>query len=224
VAKFALAYISNLAVSVAALRTTRALRQDFLNGILRKEAWHFDSQNASSVAVLVTINGSRINNGIADKLASFFQNVTTFFAVFIVALAVQWKLALISLCVIPAMIIVMAICIPPDAKVESQVMRIYSKGASMAQEAISSIRTVHAFWAQPKLIQKYDDFLQQAHTAARPKSLLYGVFFSTQYFCIYCGVALAFWEGYRIFDSGEVSSVGPVFTYVPLTTAVVATF
>jgi ATP-binding cassette subfamily B (MDR/TAP) protein 1 len=74
------------------------------------------------------------------------------------------------------------------------------------------------------MIDKYNDFLQQAHTAARPKSLLYGVFFSTQWFCIYAGVTLAFWEGYRIFDSGEVSSVGPIFTYDPHTTTVIRTF
>ena len=51
-----------------------------------------------------------------------------------------------------------------DVKFESAIVRIYSEAATLAQEAISSIRTVHAFWAQQRLIRKYDTYLQEAHT------------------------------------------------------------
>lgn len=67
VAKLLLSYISTLAICIAAIRTTRDFRQDFLNNTIRKEIWHFDLQDASSVAVLVTTNGARVNKGIADK-------------------------------------------------------------------------------------------------------------------------------------------------------------
>ncbi|KAG4416086.1 hypothetical protein IFR04_010789 [Cadophora malorum] len=214
VGKLLLSYISTITICISAIRTTRDLRQDFLSHTLRKETWHFDLQDASSVAVLVTTNGSRINKGVADKLAFLIQYLAMFFAAFIVAIAIQWKLALITMSVIPAIFVITFGVIALDAPVEARIMKIYSKGGSIAQEAISTIRTVHAFWAQSKLISKYDKYLIAAHTEGKKKSIFYGVLFSTEYFCVYSGIALAFWKGYKMFRSGEIESVGTVFTVV----------
>ena len=93
-------------------------------------------------------------------------------------------------------------------------VRIYSRAAVLAQDAISSIKTIHAFGAQQKIVKKYDEYLQIAHMEGKKKSLIYGVLFSTQTFLVMSGTALAFWEGFRLFQSGEISSVGPVFTVV----------
>jgi ATP-binding cassette, subfamily B (MDR/TAP), member 1 len=211
-AKLLLSYVSTLSICIAGIRTTRDLREAFLNSLLRKEVWHFDTKNPSSVAILVTTNGARINKGIADKLAFLVQYVSMFFAAFLVALIRQWKLTLITMSVIPPIFLVMAIGIPIDVAIESRVMRLYSKGGSIAQEAISTIKNVHAFWAQSKIIEKYDALLQEAHIEGNKKSIVYGVLFSGEYFFIYSGVALSFWKGYRMFASGEIESIGPVFT------------
>lgn len=116
-----------------------------------------------------------------------------FFSAFVVALAVQWKLALITMSVIPAMFLITSICIAIDATQEARIVRIYSQASNLAQETISSIRTVHAFWARRKMVAKYDVFLEKAHKEAWMKSPNYGVLFSTEYFCIYSGIALCFW-------------------------------
>ena len=46
------------------------------------------------------IDGNRINQGIAEKLAAVFQGFALFFSSFIVALAVSWKLALIVMSIV----------------------------------------------------------------------------------------------------------------------------
>ncbi|KAH8587450.1 ATP-binding cassette, subfamily B, member 1 [Bisporella sp. PMI_857] len=214
IAKLVLTYVSMVTISISAIRTTRSLRQAFMNSMLRKEIWHFDHQDSSAVAVLVTTNGARITKGISDKLAITIQQSTTFFAAFIVALVVQWKLTLITITIVPVIVITTGVCVALDTKVESKVMRTYSRAASMAQEAISTIRTVHAFWAQSKMLTKYDVYLTEAHTEGRKRSLIYAIMFSSETFLIYSMVALAFWQGYRMFISGEVSNVGKVFTVV----------
>ena len=137
-----------------------------------------------------------------------------FLTAFIVALSVQWKLALIAMTIIPLIIVVTFIVLTLDTRIEARIIRIFSRAAVLAEEAFSSIRTVHAFWAQTKMSKKYDVLLQQAHTEGRKKGPLYGLIFATQYFSVYAGIAVAFWEGYRLYASGEVSNVGQVFTYV----------
>jgi ATP-binding cassette subfamily B (MDR/TAP) protein 1 len=140
------------------------------------------------------------------------QSLSTFFSAFIVALAVQWKLSLITLIIVPVIFLVIGGFIALDAPLEAKIVRTYSQASNMAQEVISSIRTVHAFEARTKLVGKYDDFLKQAHSTGNKKSPIYGVIYCVQYFCVYSGIALCFWQGFRMFQSGEIENAGQVFT------------
>lgn len=162
----------------------------------------------------MTTNGNRISQGISEKLAVTIQAIAMFLSAFVVALSIQWKLALIVMSIIPAILVTTFGVISFDAKYESRVIKIYSQAATLAQEAISSIRTVHAFWAHQRLINKYDVYLQDAHSVGNKKSILYGILFSTEYFFVYSGIALAFWQGFRMYLSGEVDNAGQVFKQV----------
>ncbi|KFY26995.1 hypothetical protein V493_03749 [Pseudogymnoascus sp. VKM F-4281 (FW-2241)] len=212
VAKLVLIYAATTCITISGMRTTRAIRRAFLDHLLRLEIWHFDTASNGAAATQVTTNGNRINQGIAEKLGLVVQCSAMFFSAFIIALAVQWKLALITMTIIPAIFIVVGITVAIDATLESRVVRIYSQGSVLVQEAISSIKTIHAFWAQEKMAEKYETFLQKAHIEGSKKSANYGIMFSVEYFCVYAGTALAFWQGHRMFQSGEIDNVGTVFT------------
>jgi ATP-binding cassette subfamily B (MDR/TAP) protein 1 len=53
-ARFVIVYVGNLCVSIAALRTTRAIRYAFLESTLRQEVWHFDKESNGSISSQVT--------------------------------------------------------------------------------------------------------------------------------------------------------------------------
>lgn len=214
IVRFAIVYFANVAISTAAIRTTAAIRRAFLEATLRQEVWHFDKISIGSAASQVTTNGNRINQGLADKLAYIAQGIGLFFSSFIIALAVQWKLSLIIMSIVPATIISVAGCIAADAPIEARITRIYSRAAVLAQEAISTVKTVHAFWAQEKLTEKYNVYLEEAFQEGKKKSPIYGILFSTEWFLVLSGTALAFWQGFRMYASGEIGSVGTVFTVV----------
>ena len=54
VARFVIVYIANVTVSLAAIRTTRAIRRTFLEKTLRQEVWHFDKPENGSISTQVT--------------------------------------------------------------------------------------------------------------------------------------------------------------------------
>lgn len=110
--------------------------------------------------------------------------------------------------------IVTGICIAVDAKQEARITKTYSQAASLAEEAFSSIRTIQAFWAYSKMSDQYNEFLEAAHNEGKKKSPNYAVLFSTEYFCVYSGIALSFWQGFRMYQSGEIANAGTVFTVV----------
>ncbi|KAF5988022.1 major facilitator family transporter protein [Fusarium bulbicola] len=214
VGKFVLSYLATLTVTVSGIRTTRVLRQRFLEHLLRTEIWYFDTANVGSPATQMTTNVTRINQGIAEKLSLLIQGLAMFVSSFVVAIAVQWKLALITLTVVPLFFFIIGFGMTLDAPIEAKVQGSYSQANVFAQEVMASIRTVHTFWAQGRMTVRYDDYLKEAHVHGKKKSFMYGVMSSSTYFCMYAGNALAFWQGFRMYQSGEIDSVGTVFTVV----------
>ncbi|EWC43425.1 hypothetical protein DRE_07611 [Drechslerella stenobrocha 248] len=213
VGRFSAIFMATSCATIAATRTVRSLREEFLKHLLRMDISHFDKSGTGKTASQVTSNANRINSGIAQKLVMLIQAISMFFASFIVALAVQWKLALITLVsVIPATMVVAGICFSIDEKIETATTKIYSQASELAQEAFSSIRAVQAFSAQDRMMVKYEKYLVEAHRVGDKKSPLYLVFFPFSFFFTYAGTALAFWQGYRMFRSGEIPNVGTVFT------------
>ncbi|KAH7071971.1 P-loop containing nucleoside triphosphate hydrolase protein, partial [Paraphoma chrysanthemicola] len=214
IAKFATVYIYSVCISIAAIRTTKSLRIDFIKHILRQNIAYFDSDESGSVTTQATTNSNNVNNGISEKLTLAIQGTSTFVTAFIVAFAVQWKLTLILISIVPTIIVVVGICIGLDTKNENELQPIYSKAGALAEEVFSTVSTVHAFWLQPLLSRKYDSYLDKAMKVGLKKSPIYAVLFSTEFFCVYSGYGLAFWQGIRMYFSGQIREVGDVFTVI----------
>ncbi|KAH7136669.1 P-loop containing nucleoside triphosphate hydrolase protein [Dactylonectria estremocensis] len=213
IAKFVLTYIWTMLISLTAIRTTKALRIDFVRQTLRQEVSFFDSPS-SSISGQITTNGNLINHGISEKLGLIITGLSTFFAAFIVAFAVQWKLTLIVVCIVPVNIIVTVICVAIDIGYEYAMFDIYSRSGSLAEEAFATIRTAHAFWAFPKLSKRFTSILNDAGKIGAKKSLVYAILFPTEFFCIFSGYGLAFWQGIRMYSTGEITQPGTVVTVI----------
>nr|OQO27378.1 hypothetical protein B0A51_05270 [Rachicladosporium sp. CCFEE 5018] len=214
IARFVIGYISTLCACVAATRVTRKVRAKFLESLLRQEVWYFDKAGGGSPATQVTTNGDRVTVGISEKTVTLVNGIALFFSAYIVALSVQWKLALITMSIVPLIIGTIGGCLAFDAPVESRITRTYSRAAVLAQDALSSIRTIHAFGAQDKIVKTYDEYLLAAYKDGKKKSLIFGILFSTQTFFVMSATAFAFWYGQRMLARGEISNVGTVFTVV----------
>lgn len=198
-------------ITITALRTTKALRIDFAKQILRQEIAYFDSPTAT-ISSQVSTNATHVNQGISEKMGLIIQGVSTFITAFIVAFAVHWKLTLIILAIVPVNLVITAIGVVIETKIDSKVLKIKAKGTSLAEEMFSTIKTVHAFWAKPKLSRKFEEILDNARAAGMKKSPVYAVIFGIEFFCIYCGYGLAFWQGLRMYYRGEVDEPGKIVT------------
>lgn len=237
VGRFVVGYIGTLCICIAATRTTNAVRKAFLESLLRKNISHFDANNNGAVASQVTTNGSRINTGIAEKLYNAVQAFALFFSSFIVALAKQPVLAIITMSIVPGIILGVGGAIALDGPIESRIVShrfyplpgghnwhaltfvfwqnlIYSHAASIAQDALGSVKTMFAFGAEAQIVQQYEEQLMKAHQEGKKKSLIYGALFSCQNSFVLSGTALAFWQGFRMFQSGQILDAGTVLTVV----------
>lgn len=201
-------------VSINAIRLTRSLRLDFLKHTLRQEIGYFDSAEPGSIPGSINRGANLVNQGISEKFGLTVQAATTFFSAFIVAFAVQWKLTLISLCIVPAILIVVTVCVMIDSGIENKLNVTWGEADKLAEDVFASIRDVHAFWAYSKLSGKFEQILHDAKVHGEKKAPIYAVLFCVQFFCIYAGYGLAFWQGIRMYHRGEIDQPGDVVTYV----------
>lgn len=212
IARFLLNYIWTVCLSLSAIRITKAIRIRTLQAALRQPIAYHDVAKTSSTTVLVTTNSNLVNNGINEKLGLIIQAFSTLISAFAVAFAVQWKLTFITIAVIPAVIITLGICISIEVKLEAKILPLYSKAAMLAEEAFGTMKTVKSFWMAPSFEAKFERLLAMAKKVGYKKSPNYGVLFSNQYFCIFSGYALAFWQGVRRYASGEIKEPGTIVT------------
>lgn len=61
--------------------------------------------------------------------------------------------------------------------------------------------TIVSFGAQGKIVTLYDEYLKAAYTKGMKKSPVLGILFSSQNFFNISGMALAFWQGSRMYQS-----------------------
>ncbi|PNS15188.1 Leptomycin B resistance protein pmd1 [Sphaceloma murrayae] len=210
IARFVLTYVFIACFTVSGIRISRTVRKAFLTATLRQEVAYFDSGEGGSVTMKVTTNGNQLQNGISDKLGSTVQAIAACVAAVAIGLVVQWKLMLITITIAPVMIIVIGVVVAFVTKIESRQLEIFSTAGALAEDIVGSIRNVQAFWMRPRLVKRYDEYLDRAHAEGNKQSVAWGFMFSIEYFCIYAGFALAFWQGIRMYNSGEIQDPGDI--------------
>ncbi|KAG9602360.1 multidrug resistance protein 3, partial [Aureobasidium melanogenum] len=214
IAKLVVFYVGTIAFSFAAMRTVRALRIDCINKTLRQEIAFFDNGNTGAIAVRLSTNSSHVQQGMAEKLGLIVQAISALITAFVVALAVQWKLALITICILPAIVVTTGIGIAIDASQENRCMKLYAKAGSLATETFSSIRVVHAYWSQPRMIERHNQILDDAKEQGMRKSLNWGLLYANEFFFVFAGYGLAFWQGIHMYARGEIEAPGKIITVI----------
>lgn len=172
----------------------------------------FDKNDAGSPVMQVTSNANLINQGFSEQLGFGIQGIATFLAAFSVAFAVQWKLTLITACIVPTALAVASVCSNIYMKSEQEILDIRSSAESLAEEALASVRTVHAFSASSHLIEMYRTLVERARDLGLSQCRIIAILFSSEFFCVTAGYSLAFWQGVRMHAKGEIKDAGDVLT------------
>lgn len=207
-------YIYTSCFTYVAYHLTRTVRRIYLRAALSQEIAYFDRGESGSISQQATTNGKLIQSGIGEKLGIAVQAMSTFVASFVIAFVTQWKLTLILIFIVPLLLVVLGGAAALDAMIETRILQVYAQAGSYAEHALGGVRTLQAFGLRPRVMAKYESYLQDAYTLGVKKNKLYGVVFGGQYFVMYAGMGLAFWQGIAMLNRGEIHDLGTVFVLV----------
>jgi len=184
----------------------------YIHAILSQDIAFFETRTPGSVATNISNNVNLVQGGLSEKIGVIFQGLAMLVASFVVAFSQYWKLTLVGAAPFPATIIGVGVTVAMDARVEAKILDVYSKAGGIAEETLSSIRTVTAFGAVEKLRKRYDEYLETAKGFGMKKGPLLGIQYSTGFFMMYCVYSLTFWYGIRLLVRGQISDGGKVVT------------
>lgn len=99
-----------------------------------------------------------------------------------------------------------------NAGIEIKILKIYAQAGTFAESSLRNIRAIQTFNLGPRIVARYNAYLEDAHSLGKKKNVLYGMLFAGEYFVVFARMGLAFWQGLAIIARREVDSIGTVFT------------
>ncbi|XP_059135784.1 ATP-binding cassette sub-family B member 5 isoform X3 [Peromyscus eremicus] len=188
---------------ITAARQTTRIRKQFFHSILAQDISWFDGSDVCELNTRMAGDINKICDGIGDKIALLFQNMSGFSIGLVMSLMKSWKLSLVVLSTSPAIMVSSAVCSRMVISLTSKELEAYSKAGAVAEEVLSSIRTVTAFGAQEKEIQRYTQNLKDAKDAGIKKAIAAKLSLGVVYFFMNGAYGLAFWYGTSLIFGGE---------------------
>uniref|UniRef100_A0A8C0G9J4 ATP-binding cassette sub-family B member 5 n=1 Tax=Chelonoidis abingdonii TaxID=106734 RepID=A0A8C0G9J4_CHEAB len=196
---------------LAAARQTKKIRKTFFHAILGQELSWFDSSNSGELNTRLTEDINKINDGIGDKVAQLFQNMSTFTVGIVIGFVKGWKLTLVILSTSPLVVLSAAFCSKMIITLTSKELTAYAKAGAVAEEVLSSVRTVVAFGGQEKEINRYTSKLGEAKNLGIKKAIASKLSLGFLYLIINGCYGLGFWYGTTlILDENTGYSIGTV--------------
>uniref|UniRef100_A0A9J7WXQ7 ATP-binding cassette, sub-family B (MDR/TAP), member 11a n=1 Tax=Cyprinus carpio carpio TaxID=630221 RepID=A0A9J7WXQ7_CYPCA len=189
----------------AAARQIQRIRKMYFRKIMCMEIGWFDCNSVGELNTRISDDINKINNAIADQVSIFIERISTFIFGFMVGFIGGWKLTLVVIAVSPL------IGLAAVARLTGHELTAYAKAGSVADEVLSSMRTVAAFGGEHKETERYDRNLVEAQAWGIKKGAVIGVFQGYLWCIIFLCYALAFWYGSKlVIETKELTPGGLV--------------
>ncbi|KAJ2716952.1 hypothetical protein H4R19_000304 [Coemansia spiralis] len=199
--------VQKLVWAVTSERIGKRLRDKFYVAILRQNVGWFDELSTGELTTRISGDVNMIKEGISEKFSFVIQYVTTFVAGLILAFVKGWRLALVVLSVLPLMAgsaSLMGILLAKDTAGGQDA---FAAAGGVAEEVLSSIKTVMAFGGQARELARFREKIASARAAGLRKSWVVGGCMGFIMFSIYAVYALGFWYGGKLVREGRMSAV-----------------
>ncbi|KAF3456433.1 hypothetical protein FNV43_RR01083 [Rhamnella rubrinervis] len=194
-------------------RQAARIRNLYLKTILRQEVGFFDKEtNTGEIIERMSGDTVLIQDAMGEKVGKFIQLVVTFLGGFFISFLKGWRLTLVMLSSLPAMVISGAIMSLAISMLATHGQASYSAAANEVEQTIGSIRTVASFTGERKAVENYNKSLTKAYRSAVREGLASGLGLGAVMFIVFCSYGLAIWYGGKMmiekgYSAGNVINI-----------------
>ncbi|UJR11267.1 hypothetical protein I4U23_015449 [Adineta vaga] len=179
--------------------------------ILKQEIVYFDHHKTGELNALLTDNMNKIRDGIGDKFSSIISVISGVISSLILCLIIEWKLSLVVISAASLILVTPVLTTKLITKFTKNELVAYGKAGAIAEEVISSIRTVLSYNGQEKEIERYEKYLLIEKTSSIRKDLFNSLTIAVHMFFTWSSFSLGLWYGAKLVQE-ENSDIGSIFT------------
>ncbi|KJK60903.1 hypothetical protein P875_00042898 [Aspergillus parasiticus SU-1] len=205
VGAFVAIYIATVGFTMAGEHIAQQIREKYMAAIFRQNIAYFEGIGVGEINTRLTVDTNLIQDAITGKASLTLSAIATFVSAFIISFAKSWRLALVLL---PALVLIvgsMTVGAAFMVKYTKRALGAYSRGASVAEEAISSIETVTAFSIQRRSVNEYKKHIAAARLSGLHSGVALAVMMAIMNGVIFWSYGLAFWQGSRWMVHDQIS-------------------
>ncbi|CAF0894843.1 unnamed protein product [Brachionus calyciflorus] len=212
-------YLAHVCWNTAGEKQIKKMREALYKTIIRQDMSFFDKNSSGDLNSILTNNIETVKFGIGFKFSDFIHLLCRGIACIIFAMVQAWKFSIVFIAMIPFMIFSAALMVLFTRKYTIEEFKAYGRAGSIAQEALSSIRTVLSLGLQKNILKNYNSNLGKAEGMAQKKGLISGFFLGLSDFLIdilfgvgvYWGVYLARYECDKFLPGNIIQSFLCIF-------------
>ncbi|GKC05348.1 ABC transporter B family member 19-like protein [Tanacetum coccineum] len=187
-------------------RSAHRIRTKYLRAVLRQDVSFFDTDiSTSDIMHGISSDVAQIQEVMGDKMAHFIYHIFTFICGYAVGFLKSWKVSLAVFAVTPLTMFCGIAYKAVYVGLATKEVNSYKKAGSIAEQAISSIRTVFSFVAEENLAARYDTVLDESVPVGKKLGFAKGIGIGVIYLVTYSTWALAFWYGSILVSRNELS-------------------
>ncbi|KAK1976431.1 P-loop containing nucleoside triphosphate hydrolase protein [Colletotrichum cereale] len=205
IVEFVAIYVATVGFTMAGDRVAQRIRERYLAAVLRQNIAYFDGLGVGEVNTRLTADINLIQDAITGKASATLSAVATFVSALVISFIKSWVLSLV---VFPAQLLIvgtMTVGATFMVKFTVKSLGAYASGASIAEEAIGSVRAVTAFGMQRTLVHRYEAHVASARKAGTKSGIALACMIAGMNGIIFWSYGLAFWQGSRFLVQGRVS-------------------
>ncbi|CAE6190245.1 unnamed protein product [Arabidopsis arenosa] len=156
-ANFFMIPIQNYFFGIAGGKLIKRIRSMCFDKVVHQEiSWFDDTANSSgAIGARLSTDASTVRSLVGDALALIVQNIATVTTGLIIAFTANWMLALIVLALSPFIVIQGYAQTKFLTGFSADAKAMYEEASQVANDAVSSIRTVASFCAEGKVMDLY---------------------------------------------------------------------
>ncbi|KAG2387218.1 hypothetical protein C9374_001550 [Naegleria lovaniensis] len=215
--------IRNFCFTFAGERAVARLRKNLFTSIIVQELGFFDVTKTGELINRLSSDTKTLENAITVNFSMFLRYSIQMIGGVIFLFIISWKLTLVMLAVIPALVVVALIYSKYNKNVSKQMQDALANSTDVAEETLSNLRTVRSFTMEEKHANLYGTAIDLTLTIARKLSIINGVFTGGMTFCGNAAIILVLWYGGSLVLDEELS-IGSLLAFIVYTILVAASF
>ncbi|WVZ77552.1 hypothetical protein U9M48_025409 [Paspalum notatum var. saurae] len=200
------AFLEGYCWTRTAERQASRMRLRYLRAVLRQDVEYFDLRACSTSEVITSVANDSlvVQDALSEKLPNFVMNATMFVASYTVGFALLWRLTLVGLPSALLLIIPGFLYARFQTGLARRIRDQYARPGAIAEQAMSSVRTVYSFVAETSTAASFSAALEESVRLGIRQGLAKGLAFGSGgirvaifAFNVWYGSRLVMYHGYK---------------------------